>query len=86
MAESVTQIIKAACEAAGLTVAEAESATRTRIIARKRFHAMAILRARGWSTPRIGEVLGGRDHTTVVHGLRMHERLTAEAAAKAGTI
>lgn len=30
---------------------------------------MRELRARGWSTPRIGRLLN-RDHSTVVHGLR----------------
>lgn len=34
-----------------------------------RFHVMRELRAKGWSTPRIGRLLN-RDHTTIVYGLR----------------
>lgn len=33
------------------------------------------------SLPQIGQRLGGRDHTTVLHGVRQHERRMAEAAA-----
>jgi len=33
------------------------------------------LREAGWSLPRIGYSLGGRDHTTVLHGLREAEKL-----------
>ncbi len=28
----------------------------------------------GWSLPEIGRRLGGRDHTTVLHGVRQHQR------------
>jgi len=27
-----------------------------------------------WSTPQIGMLLGGRDHTTVLHGMRAHAK------------
>lgn len=30
-----------------------------------------ILRARGWSFPRIGRLLGGRDHSTIIHAVDM---------------
>jgi chromosomal replication initiation ATPase DnaA len=35
---------------------------------------------RRWSTPQIGQFLGGRDHSTVVWGIRAHLRRAAEAA------
>lgn len=38
-------------------------------ICEARFCVMRELRAKGWSTPRIGRLLN-RDHTTIVHGLR----------------
>ena len=33
--------------------------------------------SRRWSTPLIGQFLGGRDHTTVIYGIRQHERRTS---------
>lgn len=30
-----------------------------------------VLRSRGWSFPRIGRLLGGRDHTTILHSVDM---------------
>lgn len=32
----------------------------------------------GWSLSRIGQFLGGRDHTTIHHGIRAHERRMKE--------
>ena len=32
-----------------------------------------------WSLTGVGRFLGGRDHTTVLHGIRAHERRLAEA-------
>jgi chromosomal replication initiator protein len=40
-----------------------------------RQHAMWEIRRRTkLSLPQIGQLLGGRDHTTVLHGLKQHER------------
>lgn len=33
-----------------------------------------IKNATSWSLPRIGRFLGGRDHTTVLHGIRAHAK------------
>ena len=39
-----------------------------------RWQAMSeIRRELGWSYPRIGQAFGGRDHTTVMHGIKVHE-------------
>ena len=46
-----------------------------RYLARGRWAMMLFLRRRGWSMPRIGAVLGGRDNTTVMHGLQRAEAL-----------
>lgn len=35
----------------------------------------------GYSLPRIGRALGNRDHTTVLHGVRRHEKRMKEEAA-----
>lgn len=33
-----------------------------------------------WSLPQIGRLLGNRDHTTIIHGVRQHEKRLREAA------
>lgn len=38
-----------------------------------------------WSLLQIGRFLGGRDHTTVLHGVRVHERRLAAERARAET-
>lgn len=48
-------------------------------LSRARQWVMAELRAAGWSLPRIGRFLG-RDHTTVLHGLRCEAARRAEGA------
>ena len=48
-----------------------------RHIVRARWAVMAALRNADWSLTRIGRAIGGRDHTTVMHGLREGEKLRA---------
>lgn len=50
--------------------------SRTTHIVRARQHAMVELRALGLSLPVVGRFLGGRDHTTVLHGIRAHAQRT----------
>lgn len=45
-------------------------AARQHHICRARWAVMLVLQRRGYSTPRIGRALGGRDHTTIMHGLK----------------
>lgn len=51
---------------------------RTRPVAYARFEAMSRLKDRNWSLPKIGRTLGGRDHTTALHGIRRFKELVAE--------
>ena len=39
---------------------------------RARAEVAYLLRARGWSLPRIGRALGGMHHTSVMHSLKVH--------------
>jgi chromosomal replication initiator protein len=60
----------------GVTVHDITGPLRQKHIVPARHHAMAMLRDRGWSYPEIGAKLGGRDHSTVIHGIKKHyERL-----------
>jgi chromosomal replication initiation ATPase DnaA len=70
----------------GLTVEELREPGRSRYVAYPRQEAMWMMRqvktANGehrFSLPQIGRYLGGRDHTTVLHGVKAHE---ARALAK----
>lgn len=38
-----------------------------------------MVKAHRWSTPQIGDFFGGRDHTTVLHACKAHEKRMAEA-------
>jgi hypothetical protein len=56
--------------------------SRRRAFAWPRHELMAELYATGnYSLPQIGRWLGGRDHTTVLHGVRVHAKRLAERAA-----
>lgn len=63
----------------GLTKEDLIGHDRSRRYAWPRQEAMAMLRDRwGLSLPRIGQILGGRDHTTILYGIRRHkERMEA---------
>jgi chromosomal replication initiation ATPase DnaA len=60
----------------GVTVHEITGPLRQKHIVPARHHAMAMLRDRGWSYPEIGAKLGGRDHSTVIHGIKKHYERT----------
>jgi hypothetical protein len=62
----------------GLSVDDIIGRDRSIHVARARHVAMFKLRQIGLSTPVIGKMLGGRDHTTVLHGIR---RVRAEAVS-----
>src|SRR5687767_10438999 len=64
----------------GVTVEQLKSPERSRPIAWPRQEAMWLMRRVKWadgstrySNPQIGQFLGGRDHTTVLHGVRAYE-------------
>lgn len=75
------QIVEAVAKHFGVEVAAFEGKSRSRAIARPRQVAMYLLREEvGASLPQIGALLGGRDHTTVMHGCeRIAEMLEQDA-------
>ncbi len=68
-------ILKAVAQEFGLTINDLTGPRRTRRIAVPRQIAMYLMRDLGQlSFPQIGEFLGGRDHTTVMHGVTKVEK------------
>ena len=72
----------------GVTLEQLIGPDRKRAITRPRQELMSLLceqlDARGqrrWSSTRIGQFLGGRDHTTVLHGCRTHRNRRDDEAA-----
>ena len=71
-------IVEAVAVRFGMTAADLIGPRRTREYAYARHMAMAEVRAaRGLSLPVIGRMFGGRDHTTVIHGIRCHQERAA---------
>jgi chromosomal replication initiator protein len=68
------QILRTIAEEYGITVDELLSSSRSQRVALPRQIAMYMLREESdLSLPKIGELLGGRDHTTVMYG---HDKIT----------
>lgn len=57
---------------------EAMSRTRTPRHLAVRTQVYLMLKERGWSYPRIGRLCGKRDHTTVLHSVRLYEQKLAQ--------
>ncbi len=62
--------IRMAADFAGVTPEQFCCRGRVRLLAYPRFAVMRALYRMGWNTCAIGEALGGRDHTTILHGLK----------------
>ncbi len=68
-----TDIVRMVAERHGLALAALRSAGRQSTLVRARHEAMYLIALRTpMSLPQIGRVLGGRDHTTVIAGIRRH--------------
>jgi chromosomal replication initiation ATPase DnaA len=65
----------------GLTIEELTGPGQFREVAWPRQEAMWLMYKTGrYSLPQIGRYLGGRDHTTVLYGIRRHQARLDEAA------
>ena len=63
------QAVKSIERATGVSCAEIQGPSRKAHIVAARWQVIALLRARGWSLPKIGKELN-RDHTTILYALR----------------
>lgn len=71
----------------GVNRAELFKPCRRRSIARPRQIAMWIVRQSGrYSLPEIGRAFGGRDHTTILHGVRLIDTMMQADAEFAGLV
>jgi chromosomal replication initiation ATPase DnaA len=68
----VARIIALVAAARGVTPDDIRGECRKQCFARPRHEAMYLARCAGWSYPHIARVIGGRDHSTVIHGARKH--------------
>ncbi len=76
---TIDEIQKKVAEHYDIRVADMHSARRLRAVARPRQVAMYLAKQlTPASLPEIGRKFGGRDHTTVIHGVRKIEELCAE--------
>jgi putative intracellular protease/amidase len=67
----------------GVTVADLAGRSREAALTAARHAAMAALVDAGVSSVQAGRLLGGRDHTTVLSGVKRHRQRVAAAAAAA---
>lgn len=80
---SAQRIIKDICHKHGCTMGELYSARRAHPLVVARHEAMYRLsKETSMSLPAIGRRLGGRDHSTVIHGVKKHALRLLEAAAQ----
>jgi hypothetical protein len=72
--EIVRRIKAEVARAYNVTVMDLESARRDIAAVRARHCAVwRIKRETPWSTTRIGRAFGGRDHSSIIHGIRRHQ-------------
>ncbi|MFN2275675.1 MAG: helix-turn-helix domain-containing protein, partial [Anaerolineales bacterium] len=78
------QVIEAVAERYGLQVEQLLGRTRARDVALPRQIAMYLIREEtDTSLPKIGEMLGGRDHTTVLYGAdKISERIETDGSLR----
>lgn len=78
---SMTEITKPIAEAHGVTLADLQGPSKVAHLARARQEVMHSLHKTGrWSSVQIGRFLGGRDHATILYGVRRHAWRMAQGA------
>lgn len=70
MSETKIRLLKKASEVFDLSVTELAGNQRYKYLMPARFAMYKTLRERGWSYPRIGKLFGGKDHSTIIHGVK----------------
>ncbi|MCA0358715.1 MAG: hypothetical protein LCH78_18025 [Proteobacteria bacterium] len=79
---SMPEIANLIASTYGVSVANLVGPARHKAISHARQHAMWLMHQQPHlSMPQIGKFLGGRDHTTILHGIRRYEQRMAEGTA-----
>ena len=78
---TITRLVRIGTQVSNFPYGLIVSKARYQKVARVRFAVMFVATGLGYSTPNIGLRLGGRDHTTVLSGLKKAEKLLAEGDA-----
>lgn len=73
----ILDLVRRASELTGISLDELRGPRGIRNIAHTRFAVMKVARERGKSLPQIGRILGHRDHTSIMHGIRRAVELEA---------
>lgn len=72
-AEKRQRVLREVCEAHGVRFVDLTGPSRVKHLTAARHEACYRLRDEvGLSWPRIGTILGGRDHSTIIYGARKH--------------
>lgn len=74
---AINNLFKCISEIHGVSVRVMISKIREERIVKARYHLMSILRGMGYSYQYIGDLLGGRNHATILNGVRNHKNLMA---------
>lgn len=75
------RVLARASQLSRLVEADILGPGRTRLLCRPRYAIAFVMHELGWSITRIGELLGGRDHSTIFNALK-HARVMIENDAK----
>lgn len=77
----VLKTVKEICDDYSVTPALLSGKSRSACHVRPRQKLMFVLTNKhGWSSTEIGDLIGGRDHTTVLHGVKRHREIMEEEA------
>lgn len=68
-AKTLGEIIEQCAALTGISAGDILGRSRKRPAVRARQFTMAVMRARGGSYPQVGRWIGGKDHSTVIHGV-----------------
>lgn len=76
MSSAAAQIAREVADKHGVSVADIRRDCRTRAVVKARWELFYRLRETGrYSLPQIGRAVGGKDHSTVINGIRQHEAM-----------
>jgi len=86
MSEIKIRLLNKTSEVFDLSVTELAGNQRYKYLMPARFAMYKALRERAWSYPRIGKLFGGKDHSTIIHGVRRADYMIGKDADYAAKV